>query len=125
MAKQLGNNPIQGKLGNLCGYLLNGKPVLRRITSVDKKRMKRDPRFKRTLEFASQFGRASKIGSAVYRLLPKDRKKHSLYKTITGKAMTLLNQGKDHATIVKLLKQQYITAPAQQASSADAWAWND
>jgi hypothetical protein len=92
MAKQTGPNPFTGRRGNLLGYRMAGKYYVRIVSNLTAKRVRKDPAFKLTMEYAGLLGKASKIASGIYRLLP-DRK-HGFYRRLTGIAMQLLKQGR-------------------------------
>jgi len=53
--------------------------------------------------YAGLLGRASKIGSQVYKSLPEKSRKADLYKTITGKAMKMLKNGMEENDIIDFL----------------------
>jgi len=52
---------------------------------------------------ASLLGKASKIGSMIYKTLPKKKKKHSRYCSLTGLAMKYLKAGHQEEDVVRLL----------------------
>ena len=57
--------------------------------------MRKDPRLKRTMEKANQFGEASKITKEVYyRQLPREVRKQGLFGKLTGRVNSWLQQGK-------------------------------
>ncbi len=67
MAKQIGIHKFSGTLGDVTGYVdPNDGPLLRLKTRLDKGRILRDPDFKRTLENAEEFRRAT-LGAAQLR----------------------------------------------------------
>jgi|SRR6185437_1522822 len=92
MAKQTGPNPFIGRRGNLLGYRMAGGYYVRVISSLTARRVRQDPAFKLTMQYAGLLGKASKIASAIYRLLPEQE--HGLYRKLTGMAMQLLKQGR-------------------------------
>jgi hypothetical protein len=92
MAKQTGPNPFIGRRGNLLGYRMAGQYYVRVISSLTAGRVRKDPAFKLTMQFAGLLGKASKIASAIYRLLPEQE--HGFYRRLTGMAMQLLKQGR-------------------------------
>jgi hypothetical protein len=108
MAKQAGPFYITGCYGNLCFYCMDGKYYARLKSSLDRKRVKRDPAFHKTMRNAELFGKASKIASYIYRALPKKEKEHALYRKLTGRAMLLLKDGKKEEEVMILLNEAYI-----------------
>mgnify|MGYP001545952551 CR=1 FL=1 len=91
MARQTGPNFFIGRRGNLLGYRMGGGYFVRVISSLTAGRVKRDPAFSLTMQYAGLFAKASKIASAIYRGLPKQE--HGFYRKLTGMAMQLLKQG--------------------------------
>ncbi|MFT3826843.1 MAG: hypothetical protein QM731_23165 [Chitinophagaceae bacterium] len=75
---------------NLTFYILNGQYLVRAKSSLDGNRVKRSPRFKKTMQFAGKLGKASAIASEVYGLLPEGWKLHSLYRQLVGVGNQLL-----------------------------------
>ena len=106
MARQTGPNPFIGRRGNLLGYRMAGKYYVRIVSSLTAKRVLEDPAFKRTMQYAGLLGKASKIASSVYRLLPA--KEHGFYRRLTGMAMQLLKQGKTPADAFDRLCNDFI-----------------
>lgn len=101
MAKQTGPNVFTGRRGDLLGYRMAGGHYVRIISSLTSKRVKKDPAFRLTMQYAALLGKASKIASAIYRLLEKQE--HGFYRKLTGMAMQLLKQGKtDEETFQEL-----------------------
>jgi hypothetical protein len=113
MAKQQGPNFITGTVGGICFYSMDGKFYARRKSSLSKKRVKNDPAFELTRVYAGLMGRASKIASAVYQTLPRDTRKHELYRALTGKALQSLKEGLDETAVKeRLLAELAVTKPA-------------
>ena len=95
MAKQAGTYHITGCKGNLCFYKMDGKYYVRMKSSLTGKRVKKSPAFKRTMQYAALLADASKIASALYKTLPTDSKGIEVFRMLSGKAMKLLQNGKD------------------------------
>jgi len=110
MAKQTGPNPFTGRRGNLQGYRMAGTYYARMVSSLTAERVLKDPAFKRTMQYAGLLGRASKIASAIYRLLPE--REHGFYRKLTGMAMQLLKQGKTPEEAFKQLYNDFIPPAA-------------
>ena len=62
-------------------------------SSLSGKRVKTDPAFRKTMQYARLLGKASKIASQVYKTYPKATRQFSEYRTLTGKAIQLLKDG--------------------------------
>ena len=110
MALQTGKVKLQGRVGNLIFYRMNGKYYARAVSSLNGRRVKRDPKFKRTMEFARIFGEASKMASALHRSLPANQRNYKLYRKITGQANQLLKSGMEKAVVELELKRMYLPA---------------
>lgn len=108
--------PVTGTIDSFCIYKMYGQYFLRSRSSLTGDRVKKDPVFRKTMQYAALLAKASRIGSAVYALVPADRKQHSLYRKLTGEAMTWLKyQWKEEDIIAYLAKQYAGTAiPAEE-----------
>jgi hypothetical protein len=103
MAKQLGPHYITGTMGNVTYYELEGIYYARAKSSLDGKRVKRDPRFARTMAYAGLFATASRLAASAYRQLPKEKREHAFYRKLTGIAMQSLRDGKTEEEVKGLL----------------------
>ena len=110
MAKQTGPNPFIGRRGNLQGYRMAGQHYVRIVSSLTGRRVKQDPAFKQTMQYAGLLGRASRIASAIYRRLPA--KEQGFYRKLTGMAMQLLKQGKTAADAFEQLEREFMPPAA-------------
>jgi len=117
MAKQTGPVKITGTIGNICFYEMDGEYYARLKSSLTGKRVKKDPRFRRTMEFASFLGLASKIASEIYSTLPRQR---GLYRKIVGMAMQLLKLGVEREETMFQLKEILAAAPVKEAEPLEA-----
>jgi hypothetical protein len=98
---------LNDKSSGVVIYMRNGKLYARSRTSLSGLRVKTDPAFKPTMEYAELMARASKIGSEVYQVVPQNKKQRSLYNKITGRAMKLLRDSglSNKEILLKLLKE--------------------
>ncbi|HVI44349.1 MAG TPA: hypothetical protein VM802_05750 [Chitinophaga sp.] len=97
--------PFIGTVGILCIYEMHGRYYMRVKSSLTGKRVKKTPAFRRTMENAGFLATASKMASGVYRQLPRQQKKHALYRQLTGRAFQLLREGINNDVIItELLK---------------------
>ena len=94
MAKQTGIFKIIGTLGGITFYEMGGEFYARKKSSLDGKRVKKDPRFRRTMEEAAGFGKASAAARAVYWALPAELRVHGLYGILTGRMRKLMREGR-------------------------------
>ena len=108
VAKQAGILKITGTINNICFYKLEREFYARTKSSLSGKRVKRDPAFKETMKYAGLLSQASVIASAVYHLLPKERKGRKIYQQLTGKAIRLLKKDINKKEILKKLKGSVI-----------------
>jgi hypothetical protein len=104
MAKQVGPFKITGCYDHICFYKMDGEYYARMKSSLTGKRVKKDPAFRRTMEYAGLLGQASKIASVVYRGLTMKKREKGSYRKLTGQAMQLLKAGKTKEEILLLLQ---------------------
>ncbi len=118
MPLQCGPLFITSTIDNVCFYKMEGQYYARMKSSLSRKRVLKDPKFLLTRVHAALLGEASKIASRVYRLITGERKKHTLYREITGKAIYLLREGKDKEAAFEILCGQYLKPePEEKATS--------
>jgi hypothetical protein len=105
MAKQVGPLFITGTIDGIIFYKLGEQYYIRSKGSYKSaKYMRRDPRLKRTMQKAAQFGQASDITKEVYyRHLPREIRKHGLFGQLTGRVNRWLQQGKTREEAKALL----------------------
>lgn len=108
MPLQCGPLFITRTIDNVCFYRMEGQYYARMKSSLTRKRVLKDPKFQLTRVHAVLLGKASKIASGVYRQITGERKKHALYREITGKAIYLLREGKDKEEAFEILCGQYL-----------------
>jgi hypothetical protein len=92
MAKQAGNIKFTGTIDNICFYKMDGEYFVRRKSSLEGKRVKKDPVFKRTMQYAHLLAKASKIASGIYKNISKEDKSIKMYREIVGKVMRELKK---------------------------------
>lgn len=117
MAKQCGPIRLTGTVQGICFYTIEGKAFVRMKNSLTRKLVMNDPAFRRTREYAALLGKAPKIASGVYRQITGERKKHSLYQEMTGKAMRMLREGKEKEVVVQDLFGRYLEKEAGEKFS--------
>lgn len=114
MARFTSIPPITGTIGPICIYKMYWQYYLRTRSSLTGKRVKKDPAFRKTMEYAHLLAKASRIGSAVYAALRADQKQHSLYRKLTGEAMTWLKHEWSVEDVLAFLLKHYAGQEVQQ-----------
>jgi hypothetical protein len=116
MAKQVGHILLERRtIGDLVFYKMDGQHYVRLKSSLTGKRVKTSPRFRRTMFYASLMGRASKIGSLIYKALPENWRQFWMYRAFTGEALTMLKEGKNEEEIKNFLWKIYVQPVTQKA----------
>ena len=105
MAKQVGEIKIVGTFADITFYKMDGQYYARMKSSLTGKRVKRDPRFARTMQSAHRLGRGSQLASKVYHSLPRAERVYALYKELKSMAVLALKEGKREAEVLALLHQ--------------------
>jgi hypothetical protein len=108
MARQAGNLRIVGTIDGITFYKMKGEYYARTKSSLDRKRILRDPRFQRFRECSKVFGRASKLASQLYRLFPKEMRKHGVYGKLTGEFNLLFREGKTSEQAIEIMLRKYL-----------------
>ena len=96
MAKQVGPLFITGTIDGIIFYKLGEQYYMRSKGSYKSgKKMRKDPRLKRTMQNADRFGGASQLVQYIYyRHLPREVRRHGLFGELTGMVNRWLYQGK-------------------------------
>jgi hypothetical protein len=119
MAKQIGFLKIIGTLGDITFYQMDGKFYARKKSSLDGKRVKKDPKFRRTMEEAGRFGSASKAAKEIYWLLPEEQRGHGVFGKLTGRIRRLMKAGMSpDEAMLELLKELCIM-PEKESQTYD------
>jgi hypothetical protein len=98
--------PVTGTIGPVCIYKMYGRYFMRTRSSLTGERVKKDPAFRKTMEYATLLATASRIGSVVYAGLPAHQKQHALYRKFTGEAMKWLKYGWKEEEVLQWLQQR-------------------
>jgi hypothetical protein len=109
MAKQCGPTPVVGTIGGLTYYQMMGVFYVRSRTSLNRKRIKRDPAFARFRANGQLFGQASRIASRLYRLLPKQERQHGRFGLLTIEVKKYLEQGYTVEQLLQSFTQPTVT----------------
>jgi hypothetical protein len=97
-----------GNAGGICGYMSHGINIIRKSSSLTGKRVEKDPSFKGFRNSCNRMKEASPIAASLYKLLPKEEKEYSLYRTLTGEALKMIKHGFEKEEIIARLKEEYI-----------------
>jgi hypothetical protein len=115
MAKQTGAYVFVGTVSGLCFYCMNGSYYVRTSNRLSRKRVLTDAAFAGTRRYAQWLADASPIASAIYRILPPEKRQKGLYRILTGKTLLLLKSGVEKADVSALLLMELETAAAAPA----------
>jgi hypothetical protein len=91
-----------GTFDNITVYEMNDNLYARKKSSLTGDRVKTEPEFKKTMENASLMARASRMGSAIYKIIYPQGKTRDVYKEITGKVVNLLKGGYNSEEEIRL-----------------------
>jgi hypothetical protein len=116
MAKQTGDYRITGTYDGVTYYQMEGQYYARAKSSLKGTRVKRDPRFKRTMEWAERLAVGSQLASKVYRSLPREAQVYTLFCTLKSAAIGALKEGKGLEEVKGLLKALVSTKDKGQST---------
>lgn len=109
MAKQIaGLCRLEGTYGDTTFYKMEGNYYARRKSCLTAEKVKNDPDFECTMTYAGLLGRASKIGSVIYRQLPENWRQFWMYRSFTGEAMKMLEGGATEQEATTYLWKTYV-----------------
>jgi hypothetical protein len=114
MAINKGKDLFIGTRNVLTGYMAGGQNIVRARSSLTGERVKDDPAFAGFRKSSDRMKQASVMASALYNQIPKELKRFSLYRQLTGEAFKMLKQGKDHIDIFEKLQVLYIAPILEQ-----------
>lgn len=106
MARQTGDIIIEGTIDDITFYKMEGKGYARSKSYLKGERVRRDPRFRRTMQSANRFGRGNQLAAKVYRSLPRQEQMYGLFKELKRIAILTLKEGKGEAEVLMLLQQR-------------------
>ena len=104
MAKQTGDYRITGTYDDVTYYKMDGQYYARKKSGLKGSRVKRDPAFKRTMEWARRLAAGSQLASKVYRSLPRPEQVYALFCRLKSTAIGALKEGKQNAEVLALLR---------------------
>src|SRR2546423_2376987 len=108
MARQEMGGCITGTIGNLTFYKMDGKYYVRAKSTITKRKIKRNPAFKRFLENSQEFGKASKMASRMYHtLIPKENRYSGLFGKVCAEVNRMLKAGKSKEEIEMTVRERF------------------
>jgi len=84
----------RGSIGGLTFYEKYGKYQIRARTSLNAKRIRKDPAFKGSRESAERFKLGNKLASKLYRMVTEEKRVYSLFCFLKKRAIRLMRGGK-------------------------------
>jgi len=82
--------PLKGRYGRVVFYRLPCGLICRFLTTHTRKRILKDAKFAEFRKCSKLMGKASKIGSAVYKALPEDFREFWMYRAFVDEAFKML-----------------------------------
>lgn len=108
MAKQTGETKLQGRVGDIIYYKMNGKYFARAVSSLSRKRVKKSKAFASTRFYAALNGIASKAASRVFQCFPKEwKKKKKCFYKMSGHGYKMLMRGSSIQDITESLIMKF------------------
>ena len=107
---------LEGTIEDLTFYIVDGIGYVRKKSSLKGSRVKKDPKFTRTMQSAQRLKRGSQLASKVYRALPKETQVYALYRQLKSMAILSLKEGKEEAAVLAVLTK-YLAAKAKKSKA--------
>ena len=79
-------------MNELVFYKMQGAYYVRMKSSLKGNRVQKDPAFKKTMAYAKLLGKASRLASKLYAVLPEKEKGIKVFRKITGEVMRELKK---------------------------------
>lgn len=105
MGKQK-NTIIRGTYNNTTWYVMNGIGYVRGKSKLTGKRVKKSPKFKKTMELAHKLGEASSLASTLYQTVEPKNKSIRLFRLITGMVITGFRKGNTEDDVIKEVQRE-------------------
>jgi len=91
MAKQTGAIKIKGTVSGICFYSMGGVFYARIKSSLTGERVRTDPAFTKTMQWAGRMGTASKIASLIYRAtVPTEEQTREKFREVVSRVLRAL-----------------------------------
>lgn len=107
MARLTSIPPFVGTIGPVTVYMMYERYFIRTRSSLTAERVKTDPAFAKTMQYADLLGKASTIASGLYTMAPPHRKSKAFFNAITGEVMTWMKYQWTKHEIVEYLTVRY------------------
>ena len=111
-------NKILGTFNSITGYMAGDQNIVRSRTSLTGERVKNDPAFEGFRKSGERMKQASAIASELYNRIPKDLKRFSMFRQLTGEALKMMKQGRNREEIVEKLQVLYISTIIEKDSNS-------
>ena len=108
MAKQAGAVKFVGTIDMLTGYEMNGQHYVRRKSSLNRKRIRRDYRFRNTRRNAAQFGKAQGLAKLIYCQLEREFRALKTWYRIRNRAQELVRKDLPDKEIKDILEKEFL-----------------
>jgi hypothetical protein len=113
MAKQAGDIIIVGTIDDITFYQMDGQGYARRKSSLKGTRVKKDPRFKRTMKSADRMARSSQLASQVYRSIPREEQVYALFTELKSVAIYAFKEERSEEEVWVLLQQRLVKTESE------------
>src|SRR5688500_8554032 len=108
MARSTGLIHFTGTIGELTGYVMNGKAYFKRKSEVSKRKMRYDACYARTRVAQQHFKASVQLARIVYYELPRDRRCLATWHAIKNNAMQLLHrQGLAEEEVLRRIRLEF------------------
>lgn len=117
MARQIGDIKITGTIGDVTFYRMDGQYYARMKSSLTAKKVKTHPHFALTRMYAQWLGEASKLASEVYRSLPVEERKYTVFCRLKTVAYKLVKEGVVRTEVLGVLKmclEEMVAKPVEK-----------
>lgn len=108
MPKQIGPIFLECTWDDLAFYKMDGNYYVRKKSRLSREKVLTHPNFKMTRHYASLMACASKIASAIYSDLPIHWRQFWMFRSFTGEALAMLNEGASPQDVYDDLWHTYI-----------------
>ena len=103
MARQVGPIFLEGTVDDLTFYHSDGKWLVKRKSSLNRKKFLRRPCFAHTRRNAAWFGSANKLASAVYSCVLEPYRSRDFYNFLAARAQQLIREGLEGPAVMARL----------------------
>jgi hypothetical protein len=108
MAKQVGPIFLECTWDDLTFYKMDGKYYARKKSRLTREKVLKHPTFYRTRKYATLLACASKIASSIYKDLPLHWRQFWMFRSFTGEALVMLDEGATAQQVYDLMWETYV-----------------